>query len=54
MILADRWLKPEEHERGRSLIESHFDELFAPSPAGFLPQWRSDMREMLITWEKPG
>ena len=51
MILTDRWLKPEDRDRAGSLIESHFDELFAPSPAGYLPQWRSDMRELLITWE---
>ena len=54
MVLEDRLLKLEDRDRVRSLIESHFDELFAPSPAGFLPQWRSDMREMLITWESPG
>ncbi len=51
MILEDRWLKPEDRGRARLLIESHFEELFAPGPAGFLPQWRSDMRELLITWE---
>ena len=51
MILEDRWLKPEDVHRARPLIESHFDELFAPSDAGFVPLWRSDMRELLITWE---
>ena len=51
MILGDRWLKPEDRGRARSLVESHFEELFAPGPTGFLPQWRSDMRELLITWE---
>ena len=51
MILEDRWLKPEDRDRARNLIESHFDELFAPSQAGYVPQWRSDMRELLITWE---
>jgi len=51
MILEDRWLKPEDRDRARSLIESHFDELFAPSLAGYLPRWRSEMRELLITWE---
>ena len=51
MILEDRWLKPEDRQRARSLIESHFDELFAPSKSGFLPQWRTEMRELLITWE---
>ena len=51
MVLEDRWLKPEDRDRARTLIESHFHELFAPSEAGFVPQWRSDMRELLITWE---
>jgi len=51
MILEDRWLKPEDRDRARSLVESNFDELFAPSDVGFLPQWRSDMYELLITWE---
>ena len=50
MILEDRWLKPEDRERARYVIESHFDELFASSPTGYLPQWRSEMRELLITW----
>jgi SAM-dependent methyltransferase len=52
MILEDRWLKPEDRDRAGSLIESHFDELFAPSQGGYLPQWRSDMRELLITWDR--
>ncbi|MCI0901262.1 MAG: hypothetical protein J4N70_10080, partial [Chloroflexi bacterium] len=51
LVLEDRVVKPEDRERARPLIESHFDELFAPSEAGFVPQWRSDMRELLITWE---
>ena len=51
MILEDRWLKPEDSYRARSLIESNFDELFASGPAGYLPLWRSEMRELLITWE---
>ncbi|GIS92776.1 MAG: hypothetical protein CM1200mP22_00130 [Dehalococcoidia bacterium] len=33
------------------LIESNFDDLFAPSDVGFVPLWRSDMRELLITWD---
>ncbi|MCI0898720.1 MAG: hypothetical protein J4O11_10540, partial [Chloroflexi bacterium] len=51
LVLEDRVVKPEDRERARPLIESQFDELFAPSEAGFVPQWRSDMRELLITWE---
>ena len=51
LVLEDRVIKPEDRDRARPLIENHFDELFAPSDAGFVPQWRSDMRELLITWE---
>ena len=32
-------------------IRAHFDELYASSPGGFIPQWRRRSREMLITWE---
>ncbi len=51
LVLEDRWLRPEDRNRAKQIIESHFDELFAPSQAGFRPKWRSDMRELLITWE---
>ena len=51
MVLEDRWLKLEDRDRARSLFESHFDELFAPGEGGYVPQWRPDMRELLITWE---
>ena len=51
MVVEDRVVKPKDRDRAKVLAESHFDELFAPSPAGYLPQWRSDMRELLITWE---
>ncbi|MCH7842696.1 MAG: methyltransferase domain-containing protein [Chloroflexi bacterium] len=51
LVLEDRVVKPEDRERARPLIESHFDELFAPSEAGFVPQWLTEMREVLITWE---
>ena len=51
MVLADRVVKPQDRDRGRPVIEAHFDELFAVSDAGFVPQWRSEMRELLITWE---
>ena len=53
MVLEDRLLKLEDRDRAKLLVESHFDELFAASPTGFLPQWRSDMWELLITWESP-
>ncbi len=32
-------------------VRAHFDELWAASPEGFIPQWRRPSREMLITWE---
>ena len=51
LVLEDRVVKPEDRERARPLIESRFDELFAPSEAGFVPQWLTEMRELLITWE---
>ena len=51
MVVEDRVVKPEDRERAQPLIESRFDELFAPSGAGFVPLWRSDMRELLITWK---
>jgi hypothetical protein len=51
LVLEDRVIRPEDRDRAAPLIESHFDELFSPSEAGFVPQWRADMRELLITWE---
>ena len=51
MVLEDRVVKPQDRDWAQPLIESRFDELFAVSVAGFVPQWRSDMREILITWE---
>ena len=51
MVLEDRVINPEDRERAASLIESHCDDLFAPSEVGFVPQWRADMKELLITWE---
>ncbi len=51
MIVEDRVIKPEDRDRAQDLFEACFDELFAPSDAGFVPLWRSAMRELLITWE---
>ena len=48
---AGRWLKPEDKDEGRRVIERHFDELFSHGSAGFSPKWRPEMRELLITWE---
>ena len=46
-----RWLKQEDRDKAQRIIEWNFDELFTHSSAGFSPNWRPDMREMLITWE---
>ena len=54
MITEDRVIKPANRGRAQALFETHFDELFAPSDAGFVPLWREDMRELLITWETAG
>ncbi|MEO6398870.1 MAG: class I SAM-dependent methyltransferase, partial [Tepidiformaceae bacterium] len=32
-------------------IRENFDDLYAPSPEGFVPRWRRPNREMLITWQ---
>ena len=32
------------------VVHAHFDELFSPSPEGFVPRWIPPVREMLITW----
>lgn len=53
MILEDRLFRAADPIIGRKLVESNFNELFAPSQAGFWPQWRSSMQELLITWEYP-
>jgi len=39
--------------RLRSILETRFDELFAPSPEGFIPRYIEPGREILITWQ-PG
>ena len=42
-----------EHVPGAAaLVEAHFQELFSPSPDGFVPRWIPPVREMLITWTK--
>ena len=53
VALKGSWLKPEDRDHARGVIESHFDELFATTAQGFLPLWHQGMRELLITWE-PG
>ena len=51
MIVEDRVVKPVDRGRAQTLFEDRFDELFTPSGEGFVPLWRLDMRELLITWE---
>ncbi len=47
-----QWLSPKDQDRGRSLIEQHFQELFESAPEGFRPLWQPEAQELLITWEK--
>jgi hypothetical protein len=37
--------------RLRSVLEAHFDELFAAGPEGFVPRYVAPGREILITWQ---
>ena len=48
---SGRWLRPEDQDRARQIIESNFDQFLVEDSLGFRPLWRSDMRELLITWE---
>ena len=49
--LQGRWLRPEDQARAGDLVETHFHELFARRPEGFLPLWYQATRQLLITWE---
>jgi hypothetical protein len=51
LALAGSWLRDEDRERARALFEAQFDELFSRNAQGFRPLWRSEMRDLLITWE---
>ncbi len=50
MALQGSWLRPEDQERARGLIECHCEELFTEGPNGFHPLWQLEARELLITW----
>ena len=52
MTLQGNWLRPQDRERARDVIDAQFDKLFAETPEGFRPLWQSATRELLITWEK--
>ncbi len=43
--------RPQDQERMRDLVETHFQTLFASESDGLHPLWRADARELLITWE---
>ena len=51
MALQGRWLRPEDHDRARPILEEQFDILFSSHNTGFYPKWRKPSRELLITWE---
>jgi hypothetical protein len=51
MALQGGWLRSEDRERARGVIEAHYDTLFSETPEGFLPLWQPATRELLITWE---
>ena len=51
VALEGSWLRPQDRDHARGVIESHFDELFATTALGFRPLWVPGMRELLITWE---
>ena len=51
LSLQSLWLPPQDEERMRHLVETHFQTLFASDNDGLRPLWRADARELLITWE---
>jgi hypothetical protein len=44
-------LGPDLEARLRSVLEAHFDELFAAGAEGFVPRYVAPGREILITWQ---
>jgi 2-polyprenyl-3-methyl-5-hydroxy-6-metoxy-1,4-benzoquinol methylase len=51
MALQGGWLRPQDRERARGIIEAHYDALFSETPEGFRPLWHPATHELLITWE---
>ena len=45
------WLRPLDVELVRNRLTSGFDRLFRRTEQGYVPNWRPESREMLITWE---
>ncbi len=45
------WARSNDRPRVERLIDEHFRELFSQDSLGYHPLWRSEMRELLITWE---
>ena len=52
LALEGRWLRDDDRERARVLFDEQFDKLYSRNAQGFKPLWRSEMRELLITWER--
>lgn len=50
-VLDSTWVRPDETERAKALLEAHFDELFTPVPGGFNVCYGLGAQELLITWE---
>ncbi len=51
LALSGGWLLEADRERARDLFKNQSGELFRQDANGFTPLWRSDMWELLITWE---
>lgn len=51
LALQSRWLAPQDEQRMRHLVETHFQTLFVSDNGGLRPLWRADARELLITWQ---
>jgi len=48
------WLRAEDIDLGRRLLEEQFDEIFVETPEGFARRRAIGARELLITWEAQG